>query len=395
MRRLLIERPLQVPDARLRARVLSAVARRRLEPAAQLAATSTLLGDVAAAANALDVVFEVVDVQASRLGLEAAGAFARGVAAGPALELAEALLKDGSTQWEGEPTEQEVVAATAIHAVASAGMVLASVRAGDRRQARAWLKRTEARARLAKSSSSIADVSAAIAKYVDTARAALDRAVADDDPDVVPAVAWLLWEWGLHAQAVKYAQLALGALRGLGMGPGTGTQIVTVEALERRQGLIAAAIASLGAVLAMDAAERGLTDQAEAAAEAMAGVTSAYGWLALTLAERAEINARLAVGLQHSGDLEAAREQLGQATVSAGDLARRGELAPFRRLCQALLSVLPPEEATSVWLDWLLAAAESGANDALVLVADYVRWLPEADLAGVVVDAETGRLLSA
>lgn len=90
----------------------------------------------------------------------------------------------------------------------------------------------------------------------------------------------------------------------------------------------------------------------------------------------------------------AAAEWLEKAVGSAFTLARRGELAPFGRLCQALLELLPPDRAVLTWARWLVAAASAGANEALRLIATYVRWIPEDDLTNVVVNAQTGQLHS-
>jgi hypothetical protein len=117
-------------------------------------------------------------------------------------------------------------------------------------------------------------------------------------------------------------------------------------------------------------------------------------WLALSLAERAEIAACVAIGLHHGGAGEAAAEWLSRAAEPAFTLARRGEMDPFGRLCQALLELLPPDRAALIWAEWLISAAAAGANEALALIAAYVRWVPEDDLTDIIVSTETGQLLN-
>lgn len=115
---------------------------------------------------------------------------------------------------------------------------------------------------------------------------------------------------------------------------------------------------------------------------------------ALALADQSEVGACTAIGLYRGGAKDAAAEQLTAAAEPAFTLARRGELGPFRRLCQALLALLPPDQAVLTWAEWLVAAASAGADEALGLIAAYVRWIPEDDLTNVVVSAHTGQLRS-
>jgi hypothetical protein len=120
--------------------------------------------------------------------------------------------------------------------------------------------------------------------------------------------------------------------------------------------------------------------------------TQSYGWSALTLGEKAEINACLAISLHRAGEVDDAREQLREATESAVKLARCGELEGFTRLCQATLELLPTDRAGSIWAEWLIGAAEAGVNEAASMIACFIRWMPEGDLNSVVASVETGML---
>ncbi len=167
---------------------------------------------------------------------------------------------------------------------------------------------------------------------------------------------------------------------------------VSAEYFFRRRELFDAVRAGLVALVAVDAAERGDLPTVDTAVNTI--LQGFSGWPSLTLAEQAEIGACLAIGLRRGGSDEAAAEWLEKAVESAFTLARRGELAPFGRLCQALLELLPPDRAVLTWARWLVAAASAGANEALRLIAAYVRWIPEDDLTNVVVNAQTGQLHS-
>jgi tetratricopeptide (TPR) repeat protein len=391
MRRLLIERPLSVPDARARAMVLAAVAARRSAPGDELDAAAALLAaDLAAAAGALDVVFEVVDLYARQRGLDAAGNLARSLPEGVAATLSEELMDRPSITWDHGPSFEEVAAATAVRAVAAAGMVLATSHDGSRRRTRTWLKRAEALADLAERIAP-GRGAAAIAKYLGAARAEVTKAHATAEEEEILMIAWLLWDRGRFPEAVRYAKRSLGELGDLFSGP---PQVEFVDDLERRGGVLAASRAGLGAIVAIDAAARGDLREAKGMARAAAAETTSYGWLALNPAEQAEIHACLAIALRRAGEDEAAGEHLGEAIDPAAMLARRGELAPFQRLCQAIVEVLPGDEATLLWAEWLLVAAEAGAYEALGLIAAYVRCLSKEDLASVVVDPQTGQLHS-
>jgi tetratricopeptide (TPR) repeat protein len=389
VRQLLVERPLPVADARARAMVLAAVAERRGSASDELEAAAALLSDVQVAAGALDVVFEVVDLTARHRGREAAASFARSVADGSAAALAEQVLRGKSIDWEGGPSEQEIAAAAAARAVAAAGMVLVTSSNGPEDQGREWLQRAEALASQGERIAPNLGVAEAVGKYVAAARAVLEDTEVADDPGQMLLIAWLLWERGRSTQAVRYATRAVGRLSD----PLAGApQIISTEDWERRLNLFDAVRAGLHALVAVDAADRGDLPAVDAAASAMR--EGAPGWPALTLAERAEVRACLAIALQRAGAEEAAAEQLQEAVEPAFTLARRGEVDPFGRLCQALLELLPPDQAALIWAEWLIAAAAAGANEALGLIAAYVRWLPEDDLTEIVVSAQTGQLHS-
>ena len=82
-----------------------------------------------------------------------------------------------------------------------------------------------------------------------------------------------------------------------------------------------------------------------------------------------------------------------KATEPAFVLARRAELGPFVRLCQGVAELLPPDQAALTWAQWLIAAAEAGGDQAQTLLAAYVRWLREEDIADIAVSERTGHLL--
>lgn len=386
IRRLLVERPLPGADARARAKVLTVVAGRRGSAGDELEAATALLSDVGVAAAALDVVFDVTDLSARYLGPEAAASFARSVAEGSAAAVAEEGLRRKEITLEGEPSEREIAAAAAARAVAAAGMVLVT---GRRRPGQKWLQRARALAGQAERMAPDLDVAKAVGKYIAAAGAVLEDAEVADDPWQLLQTAWLLWERGRSTQAVRYAQRVISSDM-LSDPLAGGPQIMNVEEFERRSDRFGAVLAALHALVAVNAAERGELGAVGTAVNAI--LQAPPGWPALTLAERAEVAACLAIGLQRGGAREAAAEQLEGAVDSALTLARRGELEPFGRLCQAVVELLPPDRAALTWAEWLIAASAAGAHEALGLIAAYVRWIPEKDLTNVVVDAQTGQL---
>ena len=389
VRRLLVERPLPVADARARAMVLAAVAVRRGSDSDELAAAASLLSDVRVAAAALDVVFEVTGLIARHRGHEAADFFARNVADGRAAALFEEFMAAEEIRWDDGTSEEEIGAAGAARAVAAAGMAFAVSANGPGDQAREWLQRAQALAAQAEQIARNLDVSGAVGKYLAAAQAGLEDTETADDPWQMFLTAWLLWDQGRSEAAARYATRAVGRVSDPFTGNGT-QRIMSVEQFQLGNDLSDAVKAGLNALIAVDAAGRGDLPAVRAAANAIAGAMPA--WLALSLAQRAQVGACVAIGLQRGGAGDAAAERLGQAAEPALTLARRGETEPFTRLCQALIELLPPDQAALTWAEWLTAAAAAGANEALALIAAYVRWVPEDDLTNVVVTAETGQL---
>jgi hypothetical protein len=389
VRRLLVERPLPVADARARAMVLAAVAGRRGSDSDELAAAASLLSDVRVAAAALDVVFDVTGLIARHRGHEAAGSFARNVADGRAADLFEELMGAKELKWDDGTSEEEIGAAGVARAVAAAGVALAVGGNGPGDQAREWLERAQPLAAQAGQIARNLDVAAAVGKYLAAAQAGLEDTETADDPWQTFLTAWLLWEQGWSAEAARYATRALGLVSDPLARTGT-QRIMSVEQFQLGNDMSDAVSAGLNELIAVDAAGRGDRPAASAAVNAIAGATPA--WLALSLAQQAEVGACVAIGLQRGGSGEAAAERLGRAIQSTLTLARRGETAPFGRLCQALVELVPPDQAALTWAEWLTAAAASGVNEALALIAAYVRWIPGDDLTNVVVSAETGQL---
>jgi hypothetical protein len=400
-RQILVDRMLEVPDAKARAMVLTAVAARRGGPSPELAAAAGLLEEVRVAAGALDVVAEVIDLYGGNGALDAAAEFARSVPAGQVAEIADelphALVASGSLRWPMEVSEEEIAAAAVVRAVGAATMVLVALRAGRKRVARRWLRVAEGFAEGAEWLTPNSGVPAAVARYLWAARAAVDPKMGQDDASLAADVAWYLWDRGHRPAAVRYVRGVLDQIGGtldqlLGQPDGR-SRIIDAEDLVRRTQTDAAMRACLVALLAMAAAADGDLDLAGEVA-ATVDLAALRGLPSLTFAERAEYHARVAIGLHRAGEPEAAMEMLRLAVEASMTMARRGELAPFARLCQAVVELLPPEEAAPVWARWLQAAAQSDSYHALGMIASYVRWSPVADLAGIVVNPETGDLES-
>ncbi|AEH10718.1 MULTISPECIES: hypothetical protein [Protofrankia] len=391
VRRVLVDRALKVPDARARALLLTAVAARRDGPCPELTAAAGLLARVRVAAGVLDVVADL----------------ARSTPAGPVAEIADTLPSSRVLQWPGEISTQEIAAAAAVRAVGAAAMVLVAIRAGRGRAARKWLRVAEGFvAGAERLSPGATGVPAAVARYLWAARAALDPKTHPEDAGLAASVAWYLWDRGHRPAAVRYAREVLDHLAGpldmLVGGRDDGRIIFDAEEFLHDAQADDAARACLTALLAMAAAGNGDAGGGDAGGgrelvgqpagtldlDALRGLSS------LAFAERAEYHARIAIGLHRAGQPDAAMEMLGLAAESSMTMARRGELAPFERLCQAVAELLPPDEAVLVWTRWLQAAARSDSYHALGMIASYVRWSPASDLAGIAVDPRTGDLES-
>jgi hypothetical protein len=386
--RLLVEPPLETASAQSRALLLAAVAARKAEPDAELSAATLLLADARTAAGALDVVFDVVSLHARR-GLEVAAEAARSVAGGRAGELAEQGLI-GGMRWDDGVTFHEVAAAAIARAVASAAMAAAHGAAGNA-EAATWLTRAEALVALAQDNARDFPMDSAVGKYVDAAKV-ITGAEAPTDKELVRVaeISRLLWNHGEPEHAIRIARdsLSTGDVRsGL-------PQVTTTEEFERRVGLDAAARAMLESVVAIGAAADGDNDTAGTwALAAKQHTESSFGWAGLDPVEQSETHACVALALARAGKGDLASTQLSMASQAATMLARRGDVAPFSRLCEALAEVLPAEEANRLWVGWLVAASEAGASIALTLIATYVRWSHNIDVSSITVVEETGELL--
>ena len=389
IRRLLVERPMPVADARARAAVLTAVAGRRGSASDELEGAVTLLSDARVAAPALDVVFEVTDLIARHRGVEAAATFARSVADGRAAELAEEFLRSREIRWEGEPSQQDIAAAAAARAVAAAGMVMASSRNGrDPAESREWLQRAQALTGQAK-------------------RMIPGRAWTQPSESMSPLPRPNCWTdrrrwkspttpgrcsrppgWSGNGAALCGGRLRHAAASKLAIRSQGHPQIMSADEILRRNDVFNAVRAGLHALVAVVAADSG--DRPRRTPPGPPPRSSRMA--ALSPAEQVQIGACLAIGLHHARAEEAATEQLKKAVEPAFTLARRGELAPFARLCQALLELLPADRAALTWAEWLTAAASVGTDEALRLIAAYIRWIPQDDLRNVAVSVQTGQL---
>src|SRR5262249_10811819 len=146
--------------------------------------------------------------------------------------------------------------------------------------------------------------------------------------------------------------------------------IIDAEEYLRQHEVHSAVRACLVALLAMAAAADGDRDSAGQIA-ATIDLMELRGMPSLAIAERAEYHARVAIGLHRAGNPQAAMEMLRLAAESSMTMAQRGELAAFGRLCQALVELLPPEQAAPIWARWLEAAAQSDSFPALGMIAAY------------------------
>jgi tetratricopeptide (TPR) repeat protein len=391
-RRILADRRLTVPDAKARAMVLTAVAACRGGRSPELEAAARLLADVEVAAGALDVLAEVIDLHGRNGSLDTAADLAKSIPAGPVAELADALPSSRRLEYPLEITERDIAAAAVARAVAAAAMVLVAVRAGRKRTARKWLRLAEQFLAGANWVAPYLNVSPAVARYLWAARYALDSKIRPEDASLAASVAWYLWDRGHRAAAVRLARELLDRPRGLLPGEqDSGPRILDAEDYLRDVQVDDAVRGCLAGLVAMAAAADGNRDQM-AKAIAQVDLEALRGLPSLGLAEHAEYYARVAIGLHRAGEPETAIEMLQLAAESSLTMARRGELTSFQRLCQAVVELLPPDEAVLVWAQWLQAAAQSDAYVVLGIIASYVRWLPAADLAGIVVNPETGDL---
>ena len=204
-------------------------------------------------------------------------AIAGAVGEGRAAQLMEQRVRGNSIQWDDLP-ESALATAAEVRAVAAAGVVVAN-RGADR----GWVERMEALTE---------DAGSPPGRHVGAARVVAGIPSDVTEPLDLVGVAWLLWDVGLLERAVEHAQ---GSLDQVADPFSSGPQVQTADDLARRSGLFAAARAGLGAIVALAAA-----DPAAAARDAAAR-TEDYGWSALTLSQRAEIDARLAIILHHVG----------------------------------------------------------------------------------------------
>jgi hypothetical protein len=348
-----------------------------------------LLADPQVAGASLDIVFDVVNLHARLSGAQAAGAIARGLASGPAGDIAEKALAGGDVTWGDNLTGQHVAVAAAARAVAAASMAVATASDSDG-EAPEWVGRAESLVKLAARIAPALPIASATRKYLGAARA-VARQDAGEEADVaaVHAVSRLLWNAGRTELAVRIAR---DALQTTGDPLAGGPQITSVEAFVRRLGLDGAMRAGLEAVVAMGAAADRNLPEAASIAESALQHAQAVDWSELALAERAESRALIAIAPARAKRSELAAGELKLVSADAVMLARRGETAPFGSLCQALVEVLPADDANAEWAKWLAATGEAGASEALTLIAQYVRWSTELDVSGVAADLETGEL---
>jgi TIR domain/NB-ARC domain len=387
VRRLLVDAPLTVASPQSRALLLTAFATRHADTHEELDAVTTLLADPAIAASSLDIVFTVVGLHASQNGMQSAAAIARSLAGGSAGDIVERALSSEDVTWSDRVTGEQVAVSAAARAVASASMAVAAEAATV---ASEWSTRAESLVKLATEVAPALPVASATAKYLAAARVvAGSDALADSPVEVVDVVTRLLWERGRSELATR---IAAAALRGSDDPLEGAPRIMSVEEFGRRHGSHGAARAGLEASLAMSAAAQGDLGQAATHAESANRQSKAVDWSELTLAERAESHAGFALGLARAGRAELATAQFIEASADALLLARRGELAPFGRLTEALVDVLKPDDASAMWSRWLISAGEAGASQALTLIANYVRSARDLDVSGVTVNVETGEL---
>jgi hypothetical protein len=134
------------------------------------------------------------------------------------------------------------------------------------------------------------------------------------------------------------------------------------------------------------ASEESSTEARRAAVELKPG-----NLVSMTLVERMEMFACVALALHRAGERDAALVMLKRALELAPGLASRGSLDAFARLCRAV-SELVPERAAALFGGWVQAVAARGADEIVLLVAFFLRSLPAADLSDLAVNPETGEL---
>lgn len=390
-RRTLEDRALVVPEARARAMVLTAVAARRPGRSAELDAVPGLLADLRQAAGGLDILADTIDLYDLSGARNIAADIATSVPSGPEAEIADTLPSSDRVEYPIEMSDHAIAAAAVSSATGAASMALVMARAGEETEARAWLRTCEQFVEGAGWVSPSARSAEAVSRYLWAARCALDPTTGPEDGATAAAVAWYLWDRGLHLAAVRCAGTFLDRPH-LPFGLASDQQVIGyAEDYLRDMDVDRAVRASLTALLATAAAADGDT---ELAAELAAEVDPARvsGLASLSFAERSEYLATVAIGLDAAGRSDDATELLREALSDTLTMARRGELAPFERLCRATVQILPVDDAHAIWAYWLQAAALSGSYAALGMIAGYLRWLPPEALADLVVNPDTGDL---
>jgi tetratricopeptide (TPR) repeat protein len=347
-----------------------------------------ILSDVRTAAGALDIVFEIVRLYAAAGMTDRAEAFSTHVPAGKAGEFADTLEREGSVTFEGA-TYQELALVSLIRAVAAAGMSLAAVRRGAAGEASEWLEKARKQVKRFLEAARVDSVGE-MGKYVAAAELAVTGELSDfKELGIYLATAWLLWEYGHPTTAAQLAQHGLDSLQD----PFDGLpQVVAGDMMERHAGCFIAARIGLASLLAVQFAADGKSGEARDVVSQEESRINGYGWAALTVGEQSEVYAFLAIARHACGDLDSALQYLRTAIEPAPTLAGRGDLQAFKRLCQALTQILPPDAAVRFWVPWLVAAAANGARETMVLLSILIPLVRDEDVARVTVDPE-GRMV--
>lgn len=352
--------------------------------AAELAAAVELLADLRTAAGALDVLSEAVDLRGRVGSFEAAAEYARTVVTGEEADLADRVAAGESVQIRPDLSTDAFAVVWVVRAVAAASMVLVAVRAGRRRDAVRLLAEAEQHIEEAHQLNRDDRATEPVARYLAAARAAVHPDRQPGDLKLLADVGWFLLDRGLPREAADFAGRAIAGVRN----PFDHLPSMSLaEDANRLMQLMDYARLSLRAVLVLAAPAH---KDRRAVADLDLGLLS--GLPTLTLAERSELQSRLALALRRTGELEKARQVLALALGDTLVMAARGELDAFSRLCQAVVAVLPADEAVTIWALWLRAAAETGAGPAVLMIAHYVRWLPAHQLAALTVDPASGEL---
>ncbi|MFF5499265.1 TIR domain-containing protein [Streptomyces aquilus] len=391
--RLALEAPaLAVPDPQARAMVLAAVASGRPGPSPELTALPGLLTEVRTAAEVLGALAETIDLYGRHASVDAAARLARTVPAGPEAELADTLPSSNLLTYPMEISDLDIAAAATARAAAASAMTLVLARAGEETEAGVWLRTAEQFLEGVAWLSPASRGAEAAAPYLWAARCVLDPTAGPEESRTAADVAWYLWDRGHHGAAERCARMFRDRLRGpLDVLLSGGPSIGYAEDFLRDAQLHRAVRTSLTALMAVAAAERG---DARLAGELAAEVElrPVKGLPSLSLAEGAGFQAAVALGLHAGGRSGDARDLLDHALSDTLTLARRGELAPFDRLCRAMVLLFPADDAHAIWAYWLQAAAQSGTYAALGMIASYLRWLPARTLEDIVVNPDTGDL---